>query len=1041
MTGVTNRTRASFDIDRVTKRFFDRFKDQHAKFLAFISGIPDNELQRWYASVMLNRMMFVYFIQRKGYLDGDTQYLRNRLDRTRQACGKDKFYSFYRHFLLRLFHEGLGGKSRSPELEKLLGRIPYLNGGIFDKHEIEKRFPDIKIPDEAFTQIFDYFDDYQWHLDERPLRADNEINPDVLGYIFEKYINQKQMGAYYTKEDITEYIGKNAILPFLLDAVRTKCKIAFENPNGPTVWDLLAANPDRYIYEAVRRGVVADDGSVIPESALPDFVQKGMHDPKARMFDKRYNLGQAELPGPDGNNLALPTETWREYVSRRQRCLDLRAKLANGDVRETNDLITYNLDIRQFAQDIIENSEGPDLLRAFWHGLEHVSVLDLTCGSGAFLFAALNILEPLYEACLDRMAMLIEEHSRSAGVSPAKIADTAHNAGVSPANDATLFDKTSRYIKFHDFRDIIARMAQHPSARYFIFKSIILNNLYGVDIMEEAVEICRLRLFLKLAAQVEPDPSKDNLGIEPLPDIDFNIKAGNTLVGYATYEDVKKAVSGELDFDNSMDRIQQKAEEVERLFALFKKMQTDEGMDAKGFVEAKQQLRKQLATLEDELNHYLAKDYGITCGTGVPPVNSGSGSCSGTGILPVNSGSGSAGGTGILPVKNRDHGQDDRATTATAADHGQDAHATTNAYAKWLASHKPFHWFIEFYGIMKGGGFDVIIGNPPYVEMSDLEGQYTIKNLPLVETGNLFAVCVQRFADLLHIKGRVGVIIPISSISTPRMFPLMQLLNSTFAPICLSNFAVRPGKLFVGVDMNLTIVVGEKAKAYSAPCVYATCYNRWGEQSRSALFQTLEYAESRLAEESGAFPKLGRTIEQIILDRIALHSRLARLRSTVDSEQVFYHSGGRYFRKCIREQLSNEYKELCVRKGVSDAVICFLSSTLYYWFWIGISDCYHVTKRDIDTAPVPESLLNDVSVKSLSSELIDDLWKHSEKRIRHRADGSQRQEVNFHVGESKPILDKIDKVLAKHYGFTDMELDFIINYDIKYRMGRQSEEE
>ena len=61
----------------------------------------------------------------------------------------------------------------------------------------------------------------------------------MLGYIFEKYINQKQMGAYYTKEDITEYISKNTIIPFLFDAARAKCKVAFENPSGPTVWDLL----------------------------------------------------------------------------------------------------------------------------------------------------------------------------------------------------------------------------------------------------------------------------------------------------------------------------------------------------------------------------------------------------------------------------------------------------------------------------------------------------------------------------------------------------------------------------------------------------------------------------------------------------------------------------------------------------------------------------------------------------------------------------------------------------------------------------------
>ena len=158
---VTRRARKAFDVERVTKRFYDEFRKQHAAFLKFITGIPVKEDHEWYASVMLNRLMFIYFIQRKGFLDGDHDYLRNRLNRTKQEHGKDRFYSFYRYFLLRLFHEGLGGRARNPELDKLLGRIPYLNGGLFDVHELEK--PDrygkaIQIPDEAFEAIFDYFD-------------------------------------------------------------------------------------------------------------------------------------------------------------------------------------------------------------------------------------------------------------------------------------------------------------------------------------------------------------------------------------------------------------------------------------------------------------------------------------------------------------------------------------------------------------------------------------------------------------------------------------------------------------------------------------------------------------------------------------------------------------------------------------------------------------------------------------------------------------------------------------------------------------------
>ena len=491
---------AAFDVERVTKRFYDRFQKEHTAFLKFVSGIADRADKEWYASVMLNRLMFVYFIQRKGFLDGDPAYLRNRLSRMRAAHGKDKFYSFYRYFLLRLFHEALGSKERNADLERLVGRIPYLNGGLFEVHELEKsdRYgTNIQIPDQAFERIFDYFDQYQWHLDERPLQADNEINPDVLGYIFEKYINQKQMGAYYTKEDITEYISKNTILPFLINDARSTCKVAFENPNGPAVWDLLRNDPDRYIYPAVRHG------EALP---LPEEIATGLDPPNLHELVGASPVETLELR-KDWNKLAasefgLPTETWREVVVRRKSYKEIKAKLARGEVCGINELITLDLDIRQFAQDVIENCEGPELLRALWNAIEKITVLDPTCGSGAFLFAAVDILGPLYEACLDRMETFVED---------------AEHSG----------DKDRRE-KFTDFRRILERVAAHPNRRYFVYKSITLNNLFGVDIMEEAVEICKLRLFLKLAAQVDADASHDNLGIEPLPDIDFNIRVGNT---------------------------------------------------------------------------------------------------------------------------------------------------------------------------------------------------------------------------------------------------------------------------------------------------------------------------------------------------------------------------------------------------------------------------------------------------------------------------------------------------------------------------------
>jgi hypothetical protein len=84
---MAGRARAAFDIERVTKAFYRDFDTHRKAFLKFIDGISEVADREWYASVMLNRLMFVYFIQRKGFLDGDPDYLRNRLHRCQQEQG------------------------------------------------------------------------------------------------------------------------------------------------------------------------------------------------------------------------------------------------------------------------------------------------------------------------------------------------------------------------------------------------------------------------------------------------------------------------------------------------------------------------------------------------------------------------------------------------------------------------------------------------------------------------------------------------------------------------------------------------------------------------------------------------------------------------------------------------------------------------------------------------------------------------------------------------------------------------------------------
>ena len=732
---VSGRVRAAFDVEKVTKRFYDRFKKEHLAFLSFVEGIENVADREWYASLMLNRMMFIYFIQKRGFLDGDKNYLQNRLQRMQTAHGQDRFQTFYRLFLLRLFHEGLGQPEadRTPELAELLGRIPYLNGGLFEVHDLERDNEDIHIPDKAFEEIFDFFDAYQWHLDDRPLRNDNEINPDVLGYIFEKYINQKQMGAYYTKEDITGYISRNTIIPFLFNRAKKECSIAFKPGGG--VWQLLADDPDRYFYEAVRHGITYDihKGEALAEKReLSPEIAVGLKD-----VSKRGDWNKAAPP-----DYALPTETWREHVARRQHYEEVRAKLTAGEVTSINDLITYNLDIEKFAQDVIAGSEGPELIRAFWKAITQVSILDPTCGSGAFLFAALNILEPIYTACLETMQGFLDDLERS--------------------------QRKHRPEKLSDFRKVLEQVAEHASERYFILKSIIVNNLYGVDIMEEAVEICKLRLFLKLVAQLEHYEQT-----EPLPDVDFNVRAGNTLVGFASFEEVENALSFDLRKLPELPKIKERAEIADRAFRRFREMQTEHGMDAGKFADAKAELRRRIDELRDELDEYLAGDYGVKV--------------------------------------------DDE-----------------KAYSQWRESHQPFHWFVEFYGIMDSGGFDVVIGNPPYVNCKSLG--YVVQSPNSLRFPDIYGYVVIQSHRITGQHGRCGFIVPLSVTFSFEFSDLRgQLANS--GTHWFSSFDNIPAALFSGVSQRCTIWLSSSENGGS----FATRLFRWRSAYRTFLLDNVIY--------------------------------------------------------------------------------------------------------------------------------------------------------------------------------------------------------
>ncbi len=575
--------------------------------------------------------------------------------------------------------------------------------------------------------------------------------------------------------------------------------------------------------------------------------------------------------------------------------------------------------------------------------------------------------KPLYVVCITRMRGFTEDEDRR-----------------------NKEEKKTFSHKYKFFREVLQNIQseQHPNLEYFIYKTIILRNLYGVDIMNEAVEIAKLRLFLKLVATVEADYRRPNLGLEPLPDIDFNIRAGNTLVGFATIEELKKGLRYTLDGVAAAPAIEEKCDIVAKAFSHYKEIQLSYGDDYKEFKKAKDDLNKRLKELNQDLNLLLHKQT-----------------------------------EGIK-------------------------------YENWLKNYKPFHWFAEFYEIIHDEkGFDVIVGNPPYVEYSKIKKDYLIKNYVTETCGNLYAFVLECATKILKNNGKLSVIIPLASFSTKRMSPLQKLYTKNGKYLYISNYEAtsHPTVLFVGVNVQLSIIFWHK-ELNNEVKTYSTSYRRCYSSERSELFENITFTSPIVI--NGYITRLSNPIENSILSKLFSKSKIGNFFGT--NHPVYYRNMGNFYFKIAFDNIPKYYKdgELQMSSTVSILhtstelekyiFIAVINSTLFYYYWILFSDCYHLSKVDVSSFPLDLlefSATKKKEISNLASSYLKSLEANAVWQIENKKDGTVKRYRRYFPQNCKPISDKIDTVLAEHYNFTNEELDFILNYDIKYRIGKELESE
>ncbi len=579
---------ALFDTYEVVKEFYVQFIKIRFRLVQTISGLTDEIEKIHYAQIILNRLIFLYFIQKKGLLDKDPLFFQSKYS---IVCKTQQ--NFFRNFLLPLFFEVLS-KKHEITLEGF-GKVPYLNGGLFRKHELELNNININIPNEIFHEIFTFFEQYHWYSDERSdFGEEKGISPEILGHIFEKTINalsnsgtgQKDTGAFYTPEIITKHLAEQTIFPHILEKLNEK----------------------------------------LGQSLKLKF------DRVSQVF--------GEKPEDQPNKRVLVTLL--------------------GELRD-------------------------------------LTILDNACGSGAFLLAVLNTLDEIWARTL--FPILSMEETKTF---------------ILPFLESRKLDYSWFRWKFDSFEsfDTDARW------KYCIRRSIITNNLYGIDIEDEAVEITKLRLWLALFTEAYEQIEN----VEPLPNIDYNFRVGNTLVGFSKLVNVTgidsfipiTGISASISslmkyFPNEIKIITDLVNKPEltnlikikqMLIRLFKNVEAPE-------------LQTELKTVIDELMRLLSSEFDKRY------------------MTFVNS---------TLPIKGQIN-------------------------LKRIRQLKPFHWIFEFPEVLmpenqNKEGFCMIIGNPPYGDILQEDEKALWKGAKYGFVKDSSSLFIERSLSLIGDGGRLSYVLP-----------------------------------------------------------------------------------------------------------------------------------------------------------------------------------------------------------------------------------------------------------------------------------------
>ena len=518
--------------------------------------------------------------------------------------------------------------------------------------------------------------------------------------------------------------------------------------------------------------------------------------------------------------------------------------------------------------------------------------------------------------------------------------------------------------------------------QYEIKREVISNNIFGVDIDEIGVEITKLRLWLSVISEIDVKNINDFSSIGTLPNIDFNIIYGNSLTGQfneqlsLTLEDFNDVIDIS-EFNTITSITEEKRRSIEELINSNRIDKISEG-----YMRLLQIYRTESGNNAFIMHHDL------------------------------------------LAIRKRVYQSIDSAFFSYLVMH-------TDKKNKEIPKSKeelniPFHWKFDFYSIFNNGGFDVVIGNPPYIESKNSKKQdiSTIKFNPKLlkgtagkdikpiyesqKCGNTFAYFIERSIKLMKKDGDFGFIVPISLVSTPRMSSIREFIQKNSEKVEYFNFDDRPGKLFSGTQHSRSTIVFTK-KGEGTNTVITSKYHRWYTSDRPSLFNNLSSVTYKLRNKGEIVPKIGTDVELSILSKLYSQSKGKTLGDyKQDNGQILYYydapqywihtsledlvpeneyyeyqniNGKTKLIKLTKKEISSHYKSIYFSPRNAIISSSIMNSSLFYWWFIITSDGRDLTYKNIADFPGNLDLVSDKQLELLSS-LLDELMKDYQRKAK-----------------------------------------------------------